>query len=110
MTGTGFIVTDNDWACSNDVSWDMYSDPIRDPVTGKTVQIRKTQTLTFKNSFTGRGKISEDAEVDCAFKIDETNEVLAFKGRVRSAGALTIINILTKKENIKEILSKITQN
>lgn len=103
MIGSAFITHDTGWACSNDSVIDMYSEPIRTPE-GKTTAIRKSQVLKVNGLF---GQLEPDAEVNIVFKLEETNTLLAFKGRVKSVGVLTIINILRQTQDIKEILLKI---
>lgn len=104
MIGTAFIVGVNSWACSNDVSIDMQSTPIRG-MDGKIVSIHKTKVFRAIGLF---GNLEADEAVDIAMKIEGTNTIIGFAGRVKSIGQLTIINILNENNNIREILTKIT--
>jgi hypothetical protein len=102
--GIGFIVWDKGFACSDDVIFDVESDPVRDD-SGK-INIVRTNTLKFNFIFEVEDKIVKGLKVFCLFKSGDKKS--AFVGEVRGkSGDLTIINLLGKSEYINEIISKI---
>src|SRR3954466_13436529 len=103
MTGCAFIVHQTGWACSNDVALDIHKESVRDEK-GKIASMRQSQTFRIGGLF---GTLIEDTLVDIVFKMDENSQLLGFTGRVKNVGKLTIVNILTKTDRIKEIISKI---
>ena len=107
MIGSAFIIHENGWACSNEVVLDFYSKLIdnNDPTKG----IVKTQTLTVRGLFNGLGALGAGQKVELVVVPDDENKSFGFVGEVRSSmESSTIINIFSKTDRIKEILSNIT--
>lgn len=106
MTGSCFLVTQEGWACSNDVFMDVEKDLVRTP---EGVMVSKqTNTLKINGIFNGLGTAKLDMPVECLFMVDETDAIHGFNGRITAQGGdLTVVTILTKNDHIKEILTKI---
>lgn len=106
MTGSCFIVHPGGWACSNEVFLDVEKDIVR---SAEGVMVSKqTNTLKINGIFNARGQVSVDMPVECVFKVDETEALHGFNGRITAQGGdLTVLTILSKNERAKEILTKI---
>lgn len=103
-TGIGFIVCDNGFACSDEVVFDIETDPV--PGENGKINLVKTNTLKFLNIFEQGEKIVKDLKVYCLFKTPERKD--CFTGAIRGkAGNLTIVDIHTKSQRINEIIAKI---
>lgn len=105
MTGAAFMISDTGWACSNEVILDFFKESVRGE-NGKIKAIKQTQTLSVQGIF---GELKQDEKVDVVLKPDTGDQLFGFTGNVRSIkDKHVVLNILTKTDRIKEILSNIT--
>lgn len=103
-SGIGFIIHENGWACSDDVLFDVESDPV--PGADNKINLVKTNTLKFSAIFDGVGKVVKGLKVFCLFKSGDRKT--AFTGQVRGkSGDLTVVELFAKSERINELISKI---
>lgn len=104
MIGSAFIIHNENWSCSNDVTLGIYSTPIFGE-NNDIVSIKEERTLTIIGLFNSNNKpeIGDHCEV-----VMLADKKYAFIGNVRSISPLkTVINITAKSERISEILRKI---
>jgi hypothetical protein len=107
MTGSAFILHNNTWSCSNEVSMGVFSEPIM--AGGKVVSIKETNTITLHHPFHLSTPPDTGDKCEIVFLNEVSGEKYAFDGAVKAIGKLhTIINIFAKSNKIQEFLSNIT--
>jgi len=104
MIGSAFIIHNETWSCSNDVTLGIYSTPIFGE-NNEITSIKEERTLTINGIFnpTIKPKSGDDCEV--VFLGDKK---YAFIGNIRTISDIkTVINLNKTSERISEILRKI---
>jgi hypothetical protein len=106
MFGSILIKSQNGCSCSNDVTIRVERDTFID--TDGQKKMKHTNTLIIKGIF--GAELVKDEQVECLFKIDETNKIDGFIGIVQGKTAETVqILIKSKTERKTEILKKIKE-
>lgn len=102
--GIGFITWDEGFACSDEVIFDVESDPVAGE-NGK-INLVKTETIKLFNIFEVSSKVVKGLRVFCLFKSEDKK--YAFTGIVRGkSGDLTIVDLTGRSNYINEIIAKI---
>lgn len=108
MIGSAFIVHDNNWSCSNEVSLSIFSQPEFNDQ-NEVVLLRETRIINVIGIFSPTKVLETGDKCQVVMLSDDKKIKQGFNGEVRSVSPLkVIINIFSKNDNISEILSNIT--
>ena len=110
MIGSAFILHNNTWSCSNDVTYSVTNTPIFvKPGDMVPISVKQGQEIKVRGLFSPHQALQKGQLVEIAFKNEVNESQYAFSGEVQYIGDVyTIIKIFTKTDRIKEILSNIT--
>lgn len=107
MTGSAFIIFNDTWTCSNEVSYGIYGTPVMEGT--KIVAIRDEEVLTITAPFYQDEKLKVEDICKAVFMREDTEEKYGYECLVKAVGPnQLILKIFSKNKNISEILSNIT--
>jgi hypothetical protein len=108
MTGNIFIVHNQTWSCSNEASLSVFSEPSFGE-NNEVISIKETKVLNVSHIFNSSESLKQGDKCQLVMLSDDKKIKQGFNGEVKIVMELkTIINILSKNDNISEILSNIT--
>lgn len=108
MIGSAFIIHNGTWSCSNEVSLSMFSEPIFGE-NNEVVLLKETKTLNITAIFNKDKSLTSGDKCQMVMLSEDKKIKQGFNGEVRSVSPLkVIINILSKNNDISNILSNIT--
>ncbi len=108
MTGSAFIIHNDTWSCSNEVTLDIHNTPIIEG--GKySGRVREEKTLKVNGIFNATEPLKQGDKCEFVILNEDTNEKYSFFAQAKAVGQKQVIlNIFSKSNRISEILSNIT--